>query len=596
MDSLRGKRSPKAVRLALQKLPTGSEAYHQAYEGAMERIQSQVADRVELAMQVLSWISCARRPLTTKELQYALAVEIGETEFDLDNMPEVQDMVSVCAGLVTVDDESNIIRLVHYTAQQYFERTETKWFPNANYEIAAACTTYLTSNCIPDRCGMNNILFAKNKLLKIPLFQYAARYWGYHAREAASLPQNCIDFLKQQHKVQTCCSHFLPDLEYPKGTYIQDYGALEGLTGLHVAAIFGLVEAVNVLCIGLEQANACTVHFEATPLAFAVRENHIRVAEILLERGADMERRFGKHCPSTPLIIASAKGHEAIVRLLLERGADIETRDGAAGTPLMYAAANDSDTVVSILVGKGANLEARNFLGRTPLFFAAGSSENSTRVLLERKIDPNVRDTYQTSPLSYAAQKGCLGAARALLERKAEVDSCDMGGRTALSYAACSHDRKEATKMAELLLGHGADLEAADVGGRTAMAWAAGYGSEPAVRFLASKGAQINCRDKSGRTPLSWAAASREGKDVVRVLLELGADIEAMDARGRTPLAWAYDCGMPETVELLRERGARELPPNPRSLANLEAAREFESRCLLVSGTTEAVQLEGEHA
>jgi len=33
-------------------------------------------------------------------------------------------MISVCAGLVTVTKESNIIRLVHYTTQEYFERTK----------------------------------------------------------------------------------------------------------------------------------------------------------------------------------------------------------------------------------------------------------------------------------------------------------------------------------------------------------------------------------------------------------------------------------------------------------------------------------------
>ena len=39
-------------------------------------------------------------------------------------------MVSVCAGLVTVDEESDIIRLVHYTTQEFFERTQNIWFPN----------------------------------------------------------------------------------------------------------------------------------------------------------------------------------------------------------------------------------------------------------------------------------------------------------------------------------------------------------------------------------------------------------------------------------------------------------------------------------
>jgi hypothetical protein len=55
-------------RAALERLSKGSEAYDQAYREAMERIDGQVADSQELAKQVLSWITCAKRPLTTLEL------------------------------------------------------------------------------------------------------------------------------------------------------------------------------------------------------------------------------------------------------------------------------------------------------------------------------------------------------------------------------------------------------------------------------------------------------------------------------------------------------------------------------------------------
>ena len=35
-------------------------------------------------------------------------------------------LVSVCAGLVTIDRESNIIRLVHYTTEEFFERIQAR--------------------------------------------------------------------------------------------------------------------------------------------------------------------------------------------------------------------------------------------------------------------------------------------------------------------------------------------------------------------------------------------------------------------------------------------------------------------------------------
>src|SRR6266536_2827413 len=93
LDSLIGKRSPKAIRSAMEKLPKGSEAYDQAYREAMERIEGQVPDAEVLAKQVLSWITCAKKPLTTSELQHALAVEVGEFEPDEENLPEIENMV-----------------------------------------------------------------------------------------------------------------------------------------------------------------------------------------------------------------------------------------------------------------------------------------------------------------------------------------------------------------------------------------------------------------------------------------------------------------------------------------------------------------------
>ena len=58
-------------------------------------------------------------------------MEVGESQIDENNLLQVEDMVSACAGLVTVDEKPNIIRLVHYITQEYFERMQALWFPNA---------------------------------------------------------------------------------------------------------------------------------------------------------------------------------------------------------------------------------------------------------------------------------------------------------------------------------------------------------------------------------------------------------------------------------------------------------------------------------
>lgn len=139
MDSLIGKMSPKALKEGLKDLRKASKlsydgssnALYDAYDKAMDRIQRQKGDLPWVAMQVLSWIVKAKRTMTGLELQHALAVELGKAELDKENLPEMEDMVLACSGLVTVDKESVVIRLVHYTTQEYFERPQKNWFPQS---------------------------------------------------------------------------------------------------------------------------------------------------------------------------------------------------------------------------------------------------------------------------------------------------------------------------------------------------------------------------------------------------------------------------------------------------------------------------------
>lgn len=129
---------------ALKRLPKGSDAYSETYDQAMRRIQGQHKDSSDLAIRVLSWISRSRRLMSTLELQHALAVISNSSELNPRNFTDIRLIVDVCAGLVTLDKESNIIRLVHYTTQEYFEQFWTSWFPDANQLIATVSLTYLS--------------------------------------------------------------------------------------------------------------------------------------------------------------------------------------------------------------------------------------------------------------------------------------------------------------------------------------------------------------------------------------------------------------------------------------------------------------------
>jgi hypothetical protein len=109
MDSLVGKLSAAEVLSALENLPEGMD---DTYDEAMERIERQVDSRKELAKRVLSWMTYVVRPLSVRELQHALAVVPNTTNINPNAIIDEEILTSVCAGLVVVDQERNVIRLV----------------------------------------------------------------------------------------------------------------------------------------------------------------------------------------------------------------------------------------------------------------------------------------------------------------------------------------------------------------------------------------------------------------------------------------------------------------------------------------------------
>ena len=68
IDSLLDKSTKKKILSTLNGLPKGSKALDEAYNDAIERIKGQFPGHRTLAINVLSWITYAQRPLTTGEL------------------------------------------------------------------------------------------------------------------------------------------------------------------------------------------------------------------------------------------------------------------------------------------------------------------------------------------------------------------------------------------------------------------------------------------------------------------------------------------------------------------------------------------------
>lgn len=135
-------------------------------------------------------------------------------------------------------------------------------------------------------------------------------------------------------------------------------------TPLSVASRQGDAKAVKLLLNHGADIEAIT-ETGLTPLSQAAIWARHDVVNLLLDHGADIETE------QAPLALAATKGYTRLVELLLRRGANIERKDSDGRTPLALAAFSGESTVAGILLSKGAKIDSQDLDGRTPLALAA---------------------------------------------------------------------------------------------------------------------------------------------------------------------------------------------------------------------------------
>ncbi|UKZ69090.1 uncharacterized protein TrAtP1_010103 [Trichoderma atroviride] len=535
LDSLAHKYTEKAVRDTLSKLSTGSEKYEHAYKDAMERIEIQPLAKKELARRVLSWIIFAKRQLSPTELVHALAVEYGHVELDNRNFINVDDVVLACESLVTVDKETEVIRLVHYTAQDYFEQTRMKWFPTAEVEITRTCATYLSFRNFDSGLCANDTVFEK-RLSENPFYSYAAHFWGHHARNVSPLPQEVTAFLVCTKKVQASSQALMAvKPTWRNSDYSQHVP--KTITGLHLAAYFGIEKVLENLLGEQGSDPDMSDDFGRTPISYAAGNGYETVAKQLLDTlaiNSDSTDNDGQ----TPLMWAAKEGHSTVVELLLVTGrGDSNARDRYSQTSLLLAAKNGQKAATKLLIENHANLNARDNFGQTPLWWAVRNGDIPIMELLLAKdgVDINTKNRYDQSPLWWAARNGDGAAVNLLLTQDGiDINTKNKSGQTPLGAAA----QKGYEAVVSMLLAK-KDIEVgiADEYGRTPLLWAARRGHVAVVGLLYNKvGAGINVMDKTGKTPL-LSAAENGHTDAVRLLLTaIDVNVNVQDRNDQSAL------------------------------------------------------------
>lgn len=596
--------NPKAVIQALGRLPVELEA---SYDDAISRIERQPDQHRNRAKQVLSWISFTLRPLTVTELRQALAVELGSREMDKSGLPALTRLVSVCAGLVAVDRQSQVIRLVHETTQDYFAKNRLKLFPRAQQEISKICLTYLSFDALATGpCSTDREM--ESRLRGLPLFDYAAHHWGDHVRESDddSVQDLTLQLLENNAKlmssVQRWCYPIIQGREY-----IRRFS--KALSGIHIASVFGLESIILELLkkgvnINIQDATGWT------PLTWAVSKGCVSAARLLLLKGGD--GLLGDKSGRLPIHHAAQLGYKDMAELLVKCNSNLNQKNKLGESPLHLAAFEGHVEVVRFLLQENATIDLLDKKGRAALHRSVqGQYSDITGLLLSRNADPTQPDNRGETALHVGAKQGNIevfqllataiksaspgvesksseNAPVARVIRKDWGELRDKNGRTLLHIASMEGHED----IVKVLIAEPINTELTDKVGWTALDWAvenghlgvveifwlarkndpdsqvkrmnylhrtAGKGDEKMVAYWLKQGEEIDsCNSDDRRTALHFAAMKGR-TSVALMLLESGANPDFRDRNGSTPIQSAALWHGEHFVRALLQRGKFDL-------------------------------------
>jgi ankyrin repeat protein len=316
---------------------------------------------------------------------------------------------------------------------------------------------------------------------------------------------------------------------------------------------------------------------KATALHLAVLRNQHAATRLLIERGADLNRRdFPDN--AAPLHFAAVHGDMETIRLLVEAGADVDGKGDDPGVGVLGWATCFGDLrqeVASYLLAHGAKLNPWTAisLDRADDLRAMMAEDRS---LLAARM---TRNQHRCTPLHYAVRKNRPRIVQLLLELGADPSARDATGASALTTASevgadpgivaalvgagLKPDLLTVVNMAryseaEAMLRDDPSRIGRDGGDTIALHVSVNKRNLATIRWLLAHGIDVNA--KRPMWDLNHAALHMTVEsgaiEIARLLLDAGADPNIRDDRHHaTALGWAEFFGRDEMAELIREKG-----------------------------------------
>ncbi|KAJ1324776.1 ankyrin repeat domain-containing protein 50 [Microdochium nivale] len=612
VDSLLDAITIDEVEVILADMPTGADTIGRTYEATLHRVSSQNARRRDLAHAVIGWIVHSQRPLTPTELQHAIAIKPGVFKNPKRNVPSLRVILSVCLGLVTVDVETEVVRLVHYTAYEYLAKVKIRdLVPQFNTTIAQSCLTYLLvpelqdtvvklhedweHRSMPERnpgeFEAGSAEPADRPLLitpQWPFLSYAREYWPVHfAFAPEELSALTIQFFVNpralsvywdqdeaswEHSLSVPGAGYIPMGYFPASFRLRKPGPVS------IAARWGLDGILSELlsrgfeCFGGQSHRKPTdglapnLWHDHHPLVLAARHGHLSTAEILLRR-AEMPKEAIERAICTAMQLTNRQMVEFLICHSPRSELFLQTLISAGTCDQIL----ENRAIMAALTEKH-DLETRDLVHILKEFAARPGGAMWIEYLLARyaQSTSSYKSVYTqfTSIVDAAASEGHQENCLILLDFSSSIGLAHEAWKTAL-HSAVYLSRIECFIVLMKQLAQAGF----DAGSQRTLVHAAWFASISSIKvevlqlLLANDLLDFNARDYFGDTWLFSVVPSRisNSSDIAGLNMVLRHDkcnLDATDANGRTLLAVAVG-------------GCREFVSVEQRLLCLEALMQF---------------------
>lgn len=535
------------------------EGIPEGLDELFQNVSGKDTENLENLKLCLKWVFYAVRPLSPKELYFAMlstpdseCVATWDPE-DVTTADMKRFILSSSKGLVEPTLSRNpTIQFIHESVRDFlFKASGSALQADKNFASAGLVHDFLKHSCQRYLASIpyNTIEgFWHENEIEFPFLSYSMRNILRHAESAASLGVPQEAFLEE---FPLSCWTALHD--WIEQYDIDQYGS--GISLLYVLIQENLLHLFQIEVRRSQSINLKGGPYDYPLIAAAVFGNN-QMLELLLQYGADHTKRGSRYIHA--LHAAVGEFDAPAVAMLIAHGAVPAANDSVPQQLVEVAVLRREVVLLKLLLGNRSLIASSFFDTEDFEILVQQAVQDEDQKMLELFVELGVIGENHPHRLAHTLCWAATSGDQALVQRCIKLGAnFNVPSRSGTVLGAASELGQES--MVRFLIEGGADVNALHIDPfedrTTALFLASFMGKHTVVPILLEHGADVN-----QESPL-FGAVSFGSETITRTLLEHGANPNQCKIFGGSemthlPLHQALDRGQPDIVRLLLDHGA----------------------------------------